>query len=54
MASVRFDAFLDTSHHGQPHLIKDAAVVAESLTGIPNAMVKHLFVVKRSCIHRGV
>jgi hypothetical protein len=46
---VRFKARLDTSHHGPPHPFKDAGVVADSLTGIHNAM-KCLFVVNRSCI----
>jgi hypothetical protein len=43
--SSRFNAHLNTSHHGQPHPFKDAGVVADSLTGIHNAMVKYLFVV---------
>jgi hypothetical protein len=30
-----------------------AGAVAESLTGIHNAMVKWLFVLNRSCIHKG-
>jgi hypothetical protein len=53
MPSIRFSAHLDTSHHGPPHPFKDAAVVADSLTGIHNAMVKCLFVVNGSCIHTG-
>jgi hypothetical protein len=40
MSSMRFSVRLDTSHHGPPHLFKDAVVVADSLTGIHNAMVK--------------
>jgi hypothetical protein len=44
---------LDTSHHGLPHPFKDARVVADSLTGIHNAMVKCLFDVNGSCIHKG-
>jgi hypothetical protein len=50
---MRFNARLDTSHHGSPHLFKDSWAVADSLTGIHNAMVKWLFVVNRSCIHKG-
>jgi hypothetical protein len=42
---------LDTSHHGPPHPCKDAGAIAESLTGMPNAMVKRLFVVSRSRIN---
>jgi hypothetical protein len=41
------------SHHGPPYLFRDAGVFADSLTGIHNAMVKYLFVVNRSCTHRG-
>jgi hypothetical protein len=37
MSSMRFNARLDTSHHGPPHPCKDAGVVADSLTGIHNA-----------------
>jgi hypothetical protein len=50
---MRFNARLDTSHHGLPHPCKDAGVVADSLTGIHSAMVKCLFVVNRSCISKG-
>jgi hypothetical protein len=53
MSSMRFNAPLDTSHHGPPHPFKDAGVVEDSLTGIHNAMVKCLFVDYRSCIHKG-
>jgi hypothetical protein len=53
MSSMRFSARLDASHHGQPHQFKYAAVVADSLTGIRSAMVKCLFVVNSSCIHKG-
>jgi hypothetical protein len=53
MSSMRCNARLDTSHHGPPHPFKDAGVVADSLTGIHNAMAKFLFVVNRSCIHKG-
>jgi hypothetical protein len=53
MPSTRFNARLDTSHHGPPHPFKDAGVAADGLTGIHNAMVKCLFVVNRSCIHKG-
>jgi hypothetical protein len=50
---MRFNARIDTSHRGPPHLCKDAGVVADSLTGIHSAMMKCLFVVNRSCIHKG-
>jgi hypothetical protein len=50
---MRFNVCLDTSHHGQSHPHKDAGVVADSVTGIHNAMGKCLFVVNRSCIHKG-
>jgi hypothetical protein len=53
MSSMRFNAFLNTSHHGLSHQFKDARVVADSLIGIHNPMVKCLFVVNRSCIHMG-
>jgi hypothetical protein len=49
---MRFNVRLDTSHHGPPHRHKDVGAVADSLTGIHNAMVKCLFVVNRSCIHK--
>jgi hypothetical protein len=48
MSSMRFNARLDTSHHGPPHLFKDAGVVSDSLT------VKCLFVVSRCCVHKGL
>jgi hypothetical protein len=51
MTSMRFDAHLDTSHHGPPHPYRDAGAVADNLTGIHNAMC--LFAVNRSCIHKG-
>jgi hypothetical protein len=54
MFSMRFNARLDTSHHGQQHSFKDTLIVADSLTGIHNAMVKHLFAINRSCVHRSV
>jgi hypothetical protein len=54
MFSARFSARLDTSHHGPLHPFKDAEVVADSLTGIQNAMVKFLFLINRSCIHKGI
>jgi hypothetical protein len=47
---MRFSAHLGTSHHGPSHPFKDAGVVVDSLTGIYNAMVKCLFIVKRNCI----
>jgi hypothetical protein len=53
MSSMRFNARLDTSHHGPPHPFKGARVVADTLTGIQNAVVKCLFVLNRSCIHKG-
>jgi hypothetical protein len=53
MSSTRFNAGLDTSHHGASHSFKDAGVVVDSLTGIRNAIVKRHFVVNRSCIHKG-
>jgi hypothetical protein len=53
MSSVRFRERLDRSHHGPPLSLKDAGVVADSLTDIHNAMVKYLSVVNRSCIHKG-
>jgi hypothetical protein len=51
MSFMRFNARLDTSHHG-PHPFKNAGVVGDSLTGIQNVMVKCLVVVNRSCIHK--
>jgi hypothetical protein len=50
---MRFNAHLDISHHGPPHLFRDTGVVADSLTGIQNAMVKCLLAVNRSCITQG-
>jgi hypothetical protein len=38
MSSVRFSVRLDTSHHGSPRPVRDAGVVADSLTDIHNAM----------------
>jgi hypothetical protein len=52
MSSITFNAQLDTSHHGPQHPLKDAGVVADSPTGIHNAMVECLFVVNRSCIDK--
>jgi hypothetical protein len=49
---MKFNARLSTSHRGPPHPFKDAGVVADSLTGLHNAMVKRLFLVNRSCIHK--
>jgi hypothetical protein len=43
MSSMRFNASLDTYHHGLLHLFKDVGVVVDSLAGINNAMVKYLF-----------
>jgi hypothetical protein len=45
MSSMRFNARLDTSHHGPTHPFTDAGAVADNLTDIHNAMVKCLFVV---------
>jgi hypothetical protein len=53
MCSMKFNAHLDTSHHGPPHPCKDGGVVADSLTDIHSATVQCLFVVNRSCIHKG-
>jgi hypothetical protein len=53
MPSMRFNARLDISHHGPLHPCKDAGVVADSLTGIHNAVVKCLFAFKWSYIHKG-
>jgi hypothetical protein len=53
MFSMKFNARLDMSHLGPPNPFKDVGVVADSLTGIHNAMVKYPFVVNRSCIHKG-
>jgi hypothetical protein len=50
MPSMRFNARLDTAHHGSPHQFK----VADNVTGIQNAMVKFSLIVNRSCIHKGV
>jgi hypothetical protein len=54
MSSMRFNTRLDMSHHGPPLPYKDAGVDANSLTNIHNAMVKCLFIVKRSCVHKGL
>jgi hypothetical protein len=51
---MRFSAPLNTYHIGPPHQFEDAGAVADSLTGIHNAMVKCLFVVNRSCIYKGI
>jgi hypothetical protein len=53
MSFMKFNALLETSYHGPPHPFKDAGVIAVSLTGIYNAMVKCLFVVNRDFIHKG-
>jgi hypothetical protein len=47
-----FKARIVTSHHGPTHPFKYAGVVADSLKGIHNAMVKCLFSVNRSCIQK--
>jgi hypothetical protein len=51
MSSMRSNARLDMSHHGQPYF-RDVGVVVDSLTGIHIAMVKCLFVINGSCIHK--
>jgi hypothetical protein len=48
ISSTKFNARLDASLHGQPHPFRDAGAVADCLTGIHNAMLKCLFVVKRA------
>jgi hypothetical protein len=53
MSSKKFYARHDMSYHGQPHPFKGAGVVADTLTGIHNAMVKFLFVINRNYIHKG-
>jgi hypothetical protein len=49
---VRFTACLDMSHCGSVHPFIDAGVVADSVTGIHNAMVKCSIIVNRGCIHK--
>jgi hypothetical protein len=53
MFSMKFNARLDMSYYGSLDPFKDTEVIAENLTGIHNAMVKCLFAVIRSCIHKG-
>jgi hypothetical protein len=53
MSYTKFNAFLDMSHRGPPHLFKDVGAVADSPTGIHKAMMWRLFVVKNSCINKG-
>jgi hypothetical protein len=53
MYSMRVNARLDTFHHGPTQPFEDAWVVADSLAGIHNAMVKCRFIVNRSCVHTG-
>jgi hypothetical protein len=53
MPSMRFNALLDTSHHGPPHPLKDAEVIAESLKGTHNAMANCVFFANRSCADKG-
>jgi hypothetical protein len=50
---MRFNERLETSHHGPPHPFKDAGEVADSLTGIHNAMVGCIFIFNRSYTHNG-
>jgi hypothetical protein len=52
ISSVRFNARLDTSHHGSSNPLKDVGTVPDGLTDIRNAMVKCLFVANMSCIHK--
>jgi hypothetical protein len=40
-------------YYGLLHPLKVASVVTDSLTGIQNAIVKCLFIVNRTCIHKG-
>jgi hypothetical protein len=51
MSAMKFNAHLDTSHHGLLSPFKDAGVVEDSLTGIHNAMVKYIFEVNRGCLN---
>jgi hypothetical protein len=37
------DSMHASTHHGLPHPFRDAGVVADSLTGIQNVVVKYLF-----------
>jgi hypothetical protein len=53
ISSTKFYARHDMSYHGQSYPFKDAGVVADSLTGIHNAMVKFLFVINRNYIYKG-
>jgi hypothetical protein len=39
MSYTKFNAFLDMSHRGRPHLFKDVGAVADSPTGIHKATV---------------
>jgi hypothetical protein len=51
--SLRFNAVLDISHYGLLHLFRGAGVVVDSVTDVCNAMMKCVFIVKRSCIYSG-
>lgn len=51
--SLRFSAVLDISHCGLLHLFRGAGVVVDSVTEICNAIMKCVFIVKRSCIYKG-
>jgi hypothetical protein len=53
MSYVIINARLKSSHYGQLHPFKDAGLVADSLTGVRNAIVSCLFVVNRNYIHKG-
>jgi hypothetical protein len=48
MSCVKFNARIDMYHPVPQHLF----VVADSLIGIQNMLVKCLFVVNRGCIHK--
>jgi hypothetical protein len=48
-----WDSVHTSTYEGLQHPFKDAGVVADSLTGIHNVMMKCLFVVNRSWIHKG-
>jgi hypothetical protein len=52
ISSMIFKLHLDTSYYGPPHPF--AGVAADSLIVMSNAMMKCLFIVTMSCIHRGL
>jgi hypothetical protein len=52
---MRSNARLDTSNRGLPHPLRDGGAVVDGLSGVHSAMMKWLlFVVNRSCMHKGV